>query len=243
MRRRRADDRRSPVLAQWRHEVPYSPGLGCQRGRRRRARRWVRADGIARYADRIDRSTLAGGRAEVGRPRLCRLREEVPDGSGLGCGLGRSAGRGGHRGPPHAPALRGGDLGQVERARRPHSRAGLPANSPSSRRPTMPSAPSCRNNGRGPSPSRRAPTRSPMCCCSTWPTDGVHRATCPARWRREVARSCSIERDGDRIRIADQANVVCGGLRTANATIYLIDSVLMPSSNATPTSSATTAAP
>lgn len=38
----------------------------------------------------------------------------------------------------------------------------------------------------------------------------------------------SIERDGDRIRIADQANVVCGGLRTANATIYLIDSVLMP---------------
>jgi uncharacterized surface protein with fasciclin (FAS1) repeats len=45
----------------------------------------------------------------------------------------------------------------------------------------------------------------------------------------------SIERDGDRIRIADQANVVCGGLRTANATIYLIDSVLMPSSQATQT--------
>ena len=53
----------------------------------------------------------------------------------------------------------------------------------------------------------------------------------------------SIQRDGDRIRIADQANVVCGGLRTANATIYLIDSVLMPSSKATPTSSPTTAAP
>jgi uncharacterized surface protein with fasciclin (FAS1) repeats len=53
----------------------------------------------------------------------------------------------------------------------------------------------------------------------------------------------SIERDGDRIRIADQANVVCGGLRTANATIYLIDSVLMPSSKATPTTSPTTAAP
>ena len=51
-----------------------------------------------------------------------------------------------------------------------------------------------------------------------------------------------IERDGDRIRVADQANVVCGGLRTANATIYLIDSVLMPTS-ATPTSSPTTAAP
>ena len=44
-----------------------------------------------------------------------------------------------------------------------------------------------------------------------------------------------IERDGDRIRIADQANVVCGGLRTANATIYLIDSVLMPTSQATST--------
>ncbi|HUP99483.1 MAG TPA: fasciclin domain-containing protein [Aeromicrobium sp.] len=38
----------------------------------------------------------------------------------------------------------------------------------------------------------------------------------------------TIKTDGDRIRIADQANVVCGGLRTANATIYLIDSVLMP---------------
>ena len=52
-----------------------------------------------------------------------------------------------------------------------------------------------------------------------------------------------IERDGDRIRVADQANVVCGGLRTANATIYLIDSVLMPSSNGSPTASPTTAAP
>jgi uncharacterized surface protein with fasciclin (FAS1) repeats len=53
----------------------------------------------------------------------------------------------------------------------------------------------------------------------------------------------SIERDGDRIRIADQANVVCGGLRTANATIYLIDSVLMPPSQATSTATATTPAP
>lgn len=53
----------------------------------------------------------------------------------------------------------------------------------------------------------------------------------------------SIERDGDRIRVADQANVVCGGLRTANATIYLIDSVLMPASNGAPTSSPTTASP
>jgi len=52
-----------------------------------------------------------------------------------------------------------------------------------------------------------------------------------------------IERDGDRIRIADQANVVCGGLRTANATIYLIDSVLMPSSQATSTPTPTAPAP
>lgn len=51
----------------------------------------------------------------------------------------------------------------------------------------------------------------------------------------------SIDRDGDRIRIADQANVVCGGLRAANATLYLIDSVLMPTSNASP--AATTATP
>lgn len=58
----------------------------------------------------------------------------------------------------------------------------------------------------------------------------------------------TIGRDGDRIRVAEQANVVCGGLRTANATIYLIDSVLMPasqasSSPATPSATATTAAP
>jgi uncharacterized surface protein with fasciclin (FAS1) repeats len=53
----------------------------------------------------------------------------------------------------------------------------------------------------------------------------------------------SIKRDGDRIRVADQANVVCGGLRTANATIYLIDSVLMPPSQATPTTQPTSAGP
>lgn len=41
-----------------------------------------------------------------------------------------------------------------------------------------------------------------------------------------------VKRDGDRIRIGDQANVVCGGLRTANGTLYLIDSVLMPASQA-----------
>jgi uncharacterized surface protein with fasciclin (FAS1) repeats len=33
---------------------------------------------------------------------------------------------------------------------------------------------------------------------------------------------------GDRIRVGDQANVVCGGIQTANATVYLIDTVLMP---------------
>jgi uncharacterized surface protein with fasciclin (FAS1) repeats len=33
---------------------------------------------------------------------------------------------------------------------------------------------------------------------------------------------------GDRIRVAGQANVVCGGLHAANATLYLIDTVLMP---------------
>ena len=53
----------------------------------------------------------------------------------------------------------------------------------------------------------------------------------------------SIDRDGDRIRIADQANVVCGGLRAANATLYLIDSVLMPASNASPAATPTTRSP
>jgi uncharacterized surface protein with fasciclin (FAS1) repeats len=33
---------------------------------------------------------------------------------------------------------------------------------------------------------------------------------------------------GDRIRVDGQANVVCGGLHAANATLYLIDTVLMP---------------
>ncbi|RDI19889.1 hypothetical protein DFR72_103657, partial [Lentzea flaviverrucosa] len=27
---------------------------------------------------------------------------------------------------------------------------------------------------------------------------------------------------------ANDANVICGGVKTANATVYLIDSVLMP---------------
>ena len=33
---------------------------------------------------------------------------------------------------------------------------------------------------------------------------------------------------GDRIRIDGQANVICGGLHTANATLYVIDGILMP---------------
>jgi uncharacterized surface protein with fasciclin (FAS1) repeats len=28
--------------------------------------------------------------------------------------------------------------------------------------------------------------------------------------------------------VGDQANVVCGGIQTANATLYLIDTVLVP---------------
>ncbi|MCW2830916.1 MAG: fasciclin, partial [Aeromicrobium sp.] len=33
---------------------------------------------------------------------------------------------------------------------------------------------------------------------------------------------------GDDIRVGDQASVICGGVKTANATVYLIDTVLMP---------------
>jgi uncharacterized surface protein with fasciclin (FAS1) repeats len=33
---------------------------------------------------------------------------------------------------------------------------------------------------------------------------------------------------GDNIKVGDQASVICGGVRTANATVYLIDTVLMP---------------
>lgn len=38
----------------------------------------------------------------------------------------------------------------------------------------------------------------------------------------------AVTASGDRIRVGGQANVVCGGIRTANATLYLIDTVLMP---------------
>ena len=44
---------------------------------------------------------------------------------------------------------------------------------------------------------------------------------------------------GDRIRVGGQANVVCGGFRAANATLYVIDGVLMPPAQAASTSTGT----
>ncbi len=38
----------------------------------------------------------------------------------------------------------------------------------------------------------------------------------------------TVTGSGDDINVGDQASVICGGVRTANATVYLIDSVLMP---------------
>lgn len=38
----------------------------------------------------------------------------------------------------------------------------------------------------------------------------------------------TITGEGDEIRVGDQAGVICGGVQTANATVYLIDTVLMP---------------
>jgi len=37
----------------------------------------------------------------------------------------------------------------------------------------------------------------------------------------------SVSGSGDTLKVND-SNVVCGGVSTANATVYLIDSVLMP---------------
>lgn len=37
-----------------------------------------------------------------------------------------------------------------------------------------------------------------------------------------------VEGEGDNITVNGSANVICGGVQTANATVYLIDSVLMP---------------
>lgn len=38
----------------------------------------------------------------------------------------------------------------------------------------------------------------------------------------------TITGSGDDIEVGDQAKVICGGVQTANATVYLIDTVLMP---------------
>jgi uncharacterized surface protein with fasciclin (FAS1) repeats len=39
----------------------------------------------------------------------------------------------------------------------------------------------------------------------------------------------TVEGEGDAITVGeDKANVICGGVTTANATVYLIDSVMMP---------------
>lgn len=38
----------------------------------------------------------------------------------------------------------------------------------------------------------------------------------------------TVAGSGDSITVNDSANVICGGVQTANATVYLIDSVLMP---------------
>jgi uncharacterized surface protein with fasciclin (FAS1) repeats len=37
----------------------------------------------------------------------------------------------------------------------------------------------------------------------------------------------TVTGSGDALKVND-ANVICGGVHTANATVYLIDSVLMP---------------
>jgi uncharacterized surface protein with fasciclin (FAS1) repeats len=38
----------------------------------------------------------------------------------------------------------------------------------------------------------------------------------------------TVTGSGDEIMVNDQATVICGGVQTANATVYLIDTVLMP---------------
>lgn len=40
--------------------------------------------------------------------------------------------------------------------------------------------------------------------------------------------SVSVTGSGDNLKVGPDASVVCGGVKTANATVYLIDSVLMP---------------
>ncbi len=38
----------------------------------------------------------------------------------------------------------------------------------------------------------------------------------------------TVTGSGDNIKVNDSATVICGGVQTANATVYLIDTVLMP---------------
>jgi uncharacterized surface protein with fasciclin (FAS1) repeats len=38
----------------------------------------------------------------------------------------------------------------------------------------------------------------------------------------------TVSGSGDSIKVNDSASVICGGVQTANATVYLIDTVLMP---------------
>ena len=50
--------------------------------------------------------------------------------------------------------------------------------------------------------------------------------------------SVTVSRSGDDLRV-NNAGVVCGGIKTANATVYLVDTVLMPPAPAPPTTSGT----
>ena len=39
----------------------------------------------------------------------------------------------------------------------------------------------------------------------------------------------TVERSGDTLKVNGSASVLCGNVKTANATVFIIDSVLMPS--------------
>ncbi len=46
-------------------------------------------------------------------------------------------------------------------------------------------------------------------------------------WATVQGGTVTVSGSGDALMVND-ANVICGGVHTANATVYLIDSVLMP---------------
>ena len=50
--------------------------------------------------------------------------------------------------------------------------------------------------------------------------------------------SVTVSRSGDDLRV-NNVGVLCGGIKTANATVYLVDTVLMPPAPAPPTTSGT----